>query len=409
MDNLKVGAYIKEKLKEKGITQEKIAEQLGISSSAISQALSGKNLLDISNLNVLSQILDIPLDTIINGGEERETNLERLSKMTLEEIMQNDSELHCLQETDSKGKRFFDYLLKHENISAIEKLRNKNVSSYFKGDMRYLTLLIKTEKLELLKEFVNQDNRSFTLDIGKHAPESKYFEDKYESLSNEGKEFIETYTKCKNDKILKTYDLISKNNGDKKYIPAIIFYAVRFDQVHIVKMEEDLIGIDDKQYKQIFNRRFNDLLGYAIQFKSWKCIEHYYEKIDTFSIQSYFDILLGTKDIEFIEKFKNSLKPKNRDFYHNNQINNEFDNSKTLIDLVKTNDVELVKYAIQFSNQVALNMALENSKIDQIDIIKLLVKKGAIFTYRDSYSSNTIHELEPMTALMKYLLEKIEK
>ena len=42
MDNVKVGLYIKQRIKEKGITQEQLAEEMNISSSAVSQVLSGK-------------------------------------------------------------------------------------------------------------------------------------------------------------------------------------------------------------------------------------------------------------------------------------------------------------------------------------------------------------------------------
>ena len=39
MNNVKVGQFIKEKLKSKSITQEQLADKLNISSSAVSQSL----------------------------------------------------------------------------------------------------------------------------------------------------------------------------------------------------------------------------------------------------------------------------------------------------------------------------------------------------------------------------------
>ena len=47
MNNTEVGTFIKEQLKLNNITQEVLAEKLGISSSAVSQGLSGKNSFDI--------------------------------------------------------------------------------------------------------------------------------------------------------------------------------------------------------------------------------------------------------------------------------------------------------------------------------------------------------------------------
>lgn len=103
MDNVKVGQFIKEELKKHSITQEQLAEKLGISSSAVSQSLSGKNSFDITNLMEISKILDIDLDVIVNAGEERETNLERMSKMTYEKFSIEDPEFYKLKDTDSKG------------------------------------------------------------------------------------------------------------------------------------------------------------------------------------------------------------------------------------------------------------------------------------------------------------------
>ena len=98
MNSIKIGNYIKTQLKKKGISQEKLSEILGISSSAVSQALSGKNSFDIENLQLISEILDESLDVILNAGEERETRTEKLSKMTLEEFLEKDPTLDTIKD-----------------------------------------------------------------------------------------------------------------------------------------------------------------------------------------------------------------------------------------------------------------------------------------------------------------------
>ena len=71
MDNVKVGLYIKKRIAEKGITQDQLAEMMNITSSAVSQVLTGKNMFDVVNLQVLSRILDEPIDKILNAGKNQ--------------------------------------------------------------------------------------------------------------------------------------------------------------------------------------------------------------------------------------------------------------------------------------------------------------------------------------------------
>ena len=50
MDQRKIGAFLKELRKEKGITQEQMAEELGVSGRTISRWETGSNMPDISLL-----------------------------------------------------------------------------------------------------------------------------------------------------------------------------------------------------------------------------------------------------------------------------------------------------------------------------------------------------------------------
>lgn len=50
MDQTKVGAFLKDLRKEKELTQEQLAEELGVSGRTISRWETGKNMPDISLL-----------------------------------------------------------------------------------------------------------------------------------------------------------------------------------------------------------------------------------------------------------------------------------------------------------------------------------------------------------------------
>lgn len=408
MDNVKMGNFIRKLLNEKGFTQEKIAELLGISNSAVSQFLNGTTTLQLQKLTELSKILDVPLDLIVYGGDERETHLERLAKKNYDEIINEDPEFKFLKEKDSKGKDIYFYLLKHDNLEAIEKLKNKGSYSKYDNNIKFLRLLIQNERLDILND-LNQSfsqNPQTIIRIGKPQIDSKYFDDLYVTMDQEEKLFVESYVKCKNRKILEVMNFISLNDNDKRLTPAIVFYAIRFDQTHILEIFDEYRASDEKTYNHINDRRNYNLLGYAMKFKSLNSIEYYYKKVNTYNFNSYFSILSETKDPTFIEMIRN--KYKNKGDHSFNQTNNKFDNSKELIEHVKNNDVRMVEYSAQFSDQLSLNKALLEVKVDQIEIIKILINSGAKFVYINSYDSKTLHDMDALTGLIKYLISKVE-
>lgn len=68
----KIGKFLKEKRKEKGLTQESFAEKLGVSNRSISKWENGKCLPDISLYNDICNILSISLTEFIMGEEVKE-------------------------------------------------------------------------------------------------------------------------------------------------------------------------------------------------------------------------------------------------------------------------------------------------------------------------------------------------
>ena len=69
MNQEKIGKFIAQKRKEKNLTQEQIAEKLGVSINAVSKWERGLCLKDMSLLKPLSQILDVTINEILSGEE----------------------------------------------------------------------------------------------------------------------------------------------------------------------------------------------------------------------------------------------------------------------------------------------------------------------------------------------------
>ena len=79
MDQVRIGAFIKELRKEKGLTQEQLAESLNVSGRTVSRWETGVNMPDISLLVELAEFYDVSVPEVINGERKSE-------KMEQEEI-----------------------------------------------------------------------------------------------------------------------------------------------------------------------------------------------------------------------------------------------------------------------------------------------------------------------------------
>ncbi len=69
MDNKKIGDFILEARKKKGLTQKELADKLFITDKAISKWERGVSLPDTAILNKLSEVLDIDLNKLLNPEE----------------------------------------------------------------------------------------------------------------------------------------------------------------------------------------------------------------------------------------------------------------------------------------------------------------------------------------------------
>ena len=72
MDQMKIGAFLKELRKEKNLTQQQLAEQLNVSGRTVSRWETGTNMPDISILVDLAKFYDVSiLRSSMAEGEAR--------------------------------------------------------------------------------------------------------------------------------------------------------------------------------------------------------------------------------------------------------------------------------------------------------------------------------------------------
>ena len=84
MDLMKIGTFLQELRKEKGLTQEQLAEQLGVARRTVSRWETGANMPDLDILVELSDLYAVDLREILNGEREREYMNEELKETVLQ-------------------------------------------------------------------------------------------------------------------------------------------------------------------------------------------------------------------------------------------------------------------------------------------------------------------------------------
>ncbi len=87
MDIVKIGKFIAEKRKEKKLTQENLAEKIGVTSKTISRWENGNYMPDISLLKPLSEELGVTLNDLISGEKvDKEHYQEKLEENIISTI-----------------------------------------------------------------------------------------------------------------------------------------------------------------------------------------------------------------------------------------------------------------------------------------------------------------------------------
>jgi transcriptional regulator with XRE-family HTH domain len=404
MDIVKIGEYIRQRLKEKGLTQEHLAGMLGVSSPAVSQVLNGKNLFDYPNMMNLAKILDEPMDRIINAGEEAETYLDELSKLTPEIYEKKDPDYSKIRDKDSKSKTLIDYVLKNKNYDLAIKLDTKGCFGDRNKDIRLATLLIeKNDSKIYLKHFI------YTMFIIQELSNDVYDGEHlkpFESFSQEEQEYIKALVNCNNEEILNSIQYLANSNQIPNKSPAIVLYAIQFNRLDFLKFIEIKQNYHEPKFRHIIESKYAGYMHFAITHKSISFIEYFYGYMRVFDSKKYFETLMQTKDISYIQEFLKKYPAKGPEF----QIGNSektFNNFSALKPLIVADDIVLLTFAIQSSNQEALDNALHSVKPSQIELMKILLNKGARFLYSDSTAGRN-EPLENLSAFVTALLHMVE-
>lgn len=85
MDQLKIGKFISEKRKAKGMTQAQLAEKLGITDRAVSKWETGKSMPDVSLMLELCSLLGITVNDLLCGEV---VSMEKINETTEKNLLE---------------------------------------------------------------------------------------------------------------------------------------------------------------------------------------------------------------------------------------------------------------------------------------------------------------------------------
>ena len=80
IDQVKIGGFLKDLRKEKGLTQEQLAEKFGVSSRSVSRWENGNTMPELGILVELAEYYEVDIKEIIDG--ERKSELKLNAKLT---------------------------------------------------------------------------------------------------------------------------------------------------------------------------------------------------------------------------------------------------------------------------------------------------------------------------------------
>ena len=83
MDQKKIGSFLKELRKEKGVTQEQLAETFGVSGRTVSRWETGFNMPDLDVLIQIADYYDVELRELLDGERRSESMNEEMKETVL--------------------------------------------------------------------------------------------------------------------------------------------------------------------------------------------------------------------------------------------------------------------------------------------------------------------------------------
>lgn len=243
MNQEKIGKFISQSRKAKKLTQESLAESLGVNHRTISRWENGKNMPDVSLYKPLCEILEISIEELINGEKTKKNELKESYEKAITNTIDNNHQ---------NKKKFHKIIIILTTIILIISIILLLIIIYYKNkypkiDIYNLSIL-NSDKLEL--------NKEITIDKGNYK--------------------------------IWFYGIDSLQLSDSKNNYYDLKSALKYNQIKITDIKDYL----DSQHNNEYIEKYLLYDGGTIIYKSKK-----YEIIFCNTIDNNNDIYIGTPNI----------------------------------------------------------------------------------------------------------------
>jgi transcriptional regulator with XRE-family HTH domain len=405
MNSQKIGNFVREKLKSKGITQEVFAERLNKTASAISQKLNGEISFVIDELVIISEIIGTSVDTILQAGSSINSELFNAVKKGLDSVKvleKNGVQL------DSLGA--IDIAIEQDKEDIVEYLVFNNwYKDGLHKSLNYLTYIFKKHNHKLV-QFVYYDNSKSTkwiLHPSKIELPSLAYVSLHTALVNQQKistylvkEHLEILTSTIKSglefaKIVPYFEKTSSNKVEESIVDIFMLIAIEMDHLELFKYYKTIekpstIG---KRNSYFYNNNTvnvsREVSRYAILCKSFVVTNFIYK--DKMSYDKSMEII-ESNDAEFFSKFDYG------------RIDQPYHSKMLLSRAVELGNINLVELLIENADIQSKYEAMEHVREGDLPMIKYLLSKGSSFSSAD-YEGGNRTPLVGITNAVKIILD----
>lgn len=131
MNQITTGKFIAQKRKEKNLTQEQLAERIGVSNKTVSKWETGKCMPDYCIVEILCQELNITLAELMNGEEDEKS----IHTYDNEQIIKMIKEIQNLKNTKILIGGFFLIVMGGVMLALSQVFGGTNIQDFLSGFM----------------------------------------------------------------------------------------------------------------------------------------------------------------------------------------------------------------------------------------------------------------------------------
>lgn len=428
VDNVKVGQFLKDQLKEQKISQDALAQKLNITKSAVSQNLNGKSSFSRKNLEVISELLNMKIEDILSckrsDNDEYASEFQKLARRGLNEFKRNYAKDIVISEPDIFGKVLVDYLIDEDVEEIFIYLHDSEVEFVKSHFHRAKDILLKIIAYVLKKNLpgairyiktFSELNNSFDISLYNSSQEiwnmintenNRYLieemmelkvSQEYKVLGFKTTKIVKALTKNLWLEIIAKYKPLQVLNVYLEY------YGAPEDFYHFTKamIKGDFSKGIEAFIKKFFTEELPENKRSSYNFQ--KAINQVVESDNFTLFKKFISLKIYENLTEII--IKNIQNNQRNYFEYALQIeksNRDLDYTRIGLIAVRNSSIDILESIINNLDNKELNLLLSEVKEEDILTMKYLVDKGARFDF-DYYNS---HTMKNINALLEFLNKK---